>query len=304
MTMTLEQKLRDNLEAAAEALVVPDAKQARVASPVLSWRGGFGYAAAGAAAALALAIPALLLWSGRAPSEEVGVPSTAPAITGTSSQGTLAPPTAPPTSVAATSPETDDTSTTIDEITVADFELALVAHRIDVEEPPTATVILQATRSGESEFAGEAVVGDPASFFWNSVVGAEAVCELSATPTEQGANIVVRMLMSASMGCSEPFEFELVSGRLVPSAGSAEDIARQFIIAWKVDDEDAMTALSTPDAMRMVRELPTPLEAEFSYCEGAAGSVYCTWEVVAGETVVRVGTEPPSRVLEVFQIAD
>ena len=304
MTMTLEQKLRDNLEAAADALVVPDAKKAPVASPRPSWRGGLGYAAAGAAAALALAIPALLLWSGRAPTEEVGAPSTAPALTGTSIQGTVAPPTTPSTIVAETSPGTDETSRAIGEITVGDFGLTLVARRIEEEEPPTATVILQVTRFGESEPSGEAVVGDPAGFFWNTVVGAEAVCEFSATPTEQGADVVVGLLLSPSLGCSESFELELDSGRLSPSTGSAEDIARQFVTAWELGDEDTMIALSTPDAMRMARELPQPVEAEFSYCEGAAGSLYCTWEVVGGEAIVRVGTEPPNNVLEVSHIAD
>jgi hypothetical protein len=40
------------------------------------------------------------------------------------------------------------------------------------------------------------------------------------------------------------------------------------VTAWELDDEDTIIALSTPDAMRMVQELPTPVGAEFSSVNG------------------------------------
>lgn len=300
--MSIEQKLRDNLEAAADALIVPEPRRSPAPTHTPHWRHGLRFALAGAAAVLALAIPALILWSGGSPSSDVGAPTTdSPAVVGSTGQVTTLP-------EPSTSPSTDtatpaETQATLAEITVGDYELALTAERVD-EDPPTATVTLQATPVGADRATDEIVVGTYAGFFWHPVTESEAVCEFAAEPTADGADVEVQILLSASLGCSQPFGFVLISGELSPGEQAPEDVALAFVSAWQAGDEELMSELADPDTTGLTADLPRPSDPVYSYCEGAAGSTYCTFEDDSGELVVRVRNEPPARVIELNFVPD
>jgi len=305
--MSVEQKLRDNLKAAADALVIPQARQISRPKPTSTWRRGPGFALAGAAAVLALALPALFLWSGGGATPEHGVPSTSPSVVAESTAvpRTSSPTTTtPPTSTTVQAPDTIGATEMMDEVTFNDHTLALLATLVDDEEPQTATVVLRATPIGGTEPPDEAVVGVPAGFFWHVVTGDGALCEFSADQTDDGARVTVRIDESPSLGCSEPYHFMLDGDELTPDIEAPEVVAQQFVSSWEAGDEMTMPDLADPDALSQAREMSTPAEAEFSYCEGAAGSVYCTFEVIGGELVIRVRTEPPARVIEVISISD
>jgi hypothetical protein len=302
VNVSLEQKLRDNLEAAANGLVVPDPNQAPLPSEKRRWGHGLGFALAGAAAVVALAIPALVLWSGDSRSEGSAPASADPEPARTSES------TRPSTT--STTLGRDETTLpavpreTMAAMTAADHELALVVDRVDDEEPPTATVTLQVTPLGESEPTDEKVVGAPGAFFWFTVTGADAVCDFTAEPTPDGAEVTVEILLSASLGCSEVYVFELNAGELSASPGSPDALARQFVTAWQNGDRETMGELADSEVMDVIADVSSPKEPMFSYCEGAAGSLYCTFEDVDRELVIRVATEPPSAVTEVISVPD
>jgi hypothetical protein len=302
--MSIEQKLRDNLEAAADALIVPEPRRSPAPTHALHWRNGLRFALAGAAAVLALAIPALILWSGGSPSSDVGAPTTdSPTVVGSTGQVTTLPEPSTTPSTDATTPA--ETQATLAEITVGDYELALTAERVDEEEDlPTATVTLRATPVGADRATDEIVVGTYAGFFWHPVTGSEAVCEFAAEPTADGADVEVQILLSASLGCSQPFGFVLTSGELSPGEQAPEDVALAFVSAWQAGDEELMSELADPDATGQTADLPRPSDPVYSYCEGAAGSTYCTFEDDGGELVVRVSNEPPARVIELIFVPD
>jgi hypothetical protein len=307
--MSVEEKLRDNLKAAADALVVPEPKPAPLPGrSATSWWRGPGFALAGAAAVLALALPALILWSGGGSSSESRTPGTDPTtmVDSTAVPETTTPTTTtlPTTSTTMQTPDTSGTTATLAELTFNDHTLTLVATLVDDEEPQTATVLLQVTPPGAPEPSDEIVVGAPAGFLWHPVSGEGAVCEFSADETDDGVQVTVQILLSPSMGCSEAYGFVLVRDDLTPDVASPEALAQQFVFSWVAGDEETMSDLADPDALSQAREMSTPTEPLYSYCEGAAGSVYCTFEVVGGEVVIRVQTEPPSRVIEVISFSD
>jgi hypothetical protein len=304
--MSVEQKLRDNLKAAADALVVPQPKQAPLPGrSATSWWRGPGFALAGAAAVLLLALPALILWSGGGSSSEPGTPGTDPTtvVGSTAVPQTSSPTTTSPTT-STTVPDTTGTTAIMDELTFNDHTLALVATLVDEQEPQTATVVLQATPIGGTEPSDEIVVGTPAGFFWHTVTGEGALCEFSADQSVDGAQVTVQIDLSASMGCSEAYGFILEGDDLTPDIDTPEGVAQQFVASWEAGDDETMADLADPVALRQAREMSTPIEPMFSYCEGAAGSVYCTFEVVGGELVIRVRTEPPALVIEVNSFSD
>jgi hypothetical protein len=306
--MSVEQKLRDNLKAAADALVVPQPRPAPLSHRATSRKRGPLFALAGAAAVLALALPALVLWSGSGSSSEPSSPGTDPSImAGT----TDVPETSVPTTTTQLTPSTTlaapaivGATATLGEIIVDDYSLVLVATQVDDEDPPTATVILQTDATGGSEPLDEIVVGPPAGFFWYSVTGEGGVCEFAADQTEDGVQVIVQPLLSPSLGCSEPYNFLLDGGDLTPNVETPEGVAQQFAFSWVVGDEETMADLADPAALAQAREMSIPAEPTFSYCEGAAGSVYCTFEVLGGELVIRVRSERPAQVVEVFSFSD
>jgi hypothetical protein len=76
-------------------------------------------------------------------------------------------------------------------------------------------------------------------------------------------------------------------------------VARLFVEAWRQGSEAAMEILATPEAAAQSAAIEPPSVIAFQQCEGAAGSVYCTWRVDDGEVVVRVSNvEPVPRVTE------
>lgn len=295
--MSLEQKLRLNLKAAANALTVPEPDPAPSPSQPRSWH-GLGVAAIGAAAVVALALPALVFWSGEASGEDAATPTTAQETF--ASSGTEDSPTTVVPSTALPTPE----QVTLGDTTVDDYRLVLTAIRGGEEEPPTATVTLGAIRIGTTTPADQLVVGPAGGFFWNVLTGSNAVCDLTAESTTNGAEATVQILQSPSLGCSDTYSFDLVSGELSPTELAPDEVARQFVAAWRFGEGEMVPRLAEPEAVRQTDVLDTPVEPVFSYCEGAAGSAYCTFEVEGGELVVRVRSKQPAKVIELNFVAD
>jgi hypothetical protein len=301
--MSLEQKLRDNLEAAGRALIVPETKRAPLPKPARGWSHGLRFALAGAATVVVLAVPALILLSGGTSPDDRGAsitPSTGD-VESTGGDTSL-----PPTS-ATLKPDTTiivESQVVIDEITFGDYRLTLTASRLDEEEPPTATVSMRVTSKDDGEIIDEAVVGSPAGFFWFTLTGSDAVCEFKSELAPEGAEVSVQLLLSPSLGCSEQYRFGLSAGELTPAPQSPDEVARQFVGAWEAGDQELMSELAEAQAMTQVEVVPVPVKPMFSHCEGAAGSSYCTFEVSGGELVVRVRNEPPGLVTELIFVPD
>jgi hypothetical protein len=298
--MSLEQKLRDNLEAAGRALIVPDTKRAHLPKPARVWSHGLRFALAGAATVVVLAVPALILLSGGTSPDDRGV-STTPTTGDIESTGDDTSPTSttlkPDTTIIV------ESQVVLDEIAVGDYRLTLTARRLDEEEPPTATVSMRVTSKADGEITDEAVVGSPGGFFWFTLTGSDAVCEFRSELTPDGAaEVSVQLLLSPSLGCSDPYPFALSAGELTPAPQSPDEVARQFVAAWEAGDQEMMSELADSQAMAQTEVVPVPVKPMFSYCEGAAGSTYCTFEVSGGELVVRVRNESPGRVTELISV--
>ena len=301
--MSLEQKLRDNLKTAADALIVPEPDRAPSPSHRPVWKRGISVAAIGAAAVVALALPALVLWSGEVPVEEGGTPTTAIGASPDSTVPETAPPEVSTTLWSETSVPVERVEK-LDEFTTDDYLFVLTGSRNDEEEPPTATVTLQVTRVGGTEPLDEVVVGAANEFFWFTVTGPDAACEFSADTTAEDAKVTVQMLLGPSLGCSDVYQFDLSAGELSPVELAPDEVARQFVAVWEFGDAEMMSKLAEPEAIRQTDSLATPVDPVFSYCEGAAGSTYCTFEVQGGELVVRVKNDQPSRVMELISLAE
>jgi hypothetical protein len=121
-------------------------------------------------------------------------------------------------------------------VTTGDFRITLEARRRSAPPaqdapgaPPTATVTLAVSERvrGRWRPVDSAVVGRPGSWFWNVVSGPAALCSLSVDssplPGRGGrarasgplpGRIELRLLVSPSLGCSEPLVFELAGRKL------------------------------------------------------------------------------------------
>lgn len=295
--MKLEQRLRDNLKTAAQALKVPEPDRAPMRVEP-SRRHRMWLALGAAAAVLVLAVPALLL-SSRGVDPETGgtTAATSPASTVPS---TLAPSTAP-SSTPGTTVVTDD-GLVLGETTAGDNRLVVRASRID-EDPPTAVITLEVIPTGETGPAGEMLVGVPGEFFWNDVIAEGAVCDFSTQEVDGVTEVSVQIVQSASLGCSEPFVFQMI-GKELTSSGDPDEAARQFVAAWDHDLSEHMAELAEPAALEQAGDIDLPANPVYSYCEGAAGSTYCTFEIAGGELVIRVRNEPPVLVTEVITFQD
>ena len=288
--MRLEQELRDNLKAAAAAVTVPEPRRAPSPKTPPGWRRPLAFAAGAVAAVALIGIPALII-------------SLAPSGT------TLAPFGA--TSVESTMRDTVPSPTTtvvdLDRVVMADepsgdHRLLLVAERDTTEvDPPLATVRLSVPGAG-GEGGVEVVVGEPGSFFWNTVSEPGGVCQLSALSIDGGVRVVAQILLSASAGCSEPYLFDLVEaeGSLSPVNLTAEDMAQIFVKAWLSGSQQAMESMAGPEALAQAEAIEVEAMSGEGVCEGAAGSLYCTWEIPEGRLTVRVSNAGfPPRVEEV-----
>lgn len=291
--MTLEQKLRENLEAAANALAVPEPRGAPLRTEPRSWARGLGVALTGAAAVLVLGIPALLLW------QDGSEPGVSPATSVTSPTTTV---TSTPTSTAApatTQPTESATEVFLSAYMAGDHEFVLFAERVDGEDPPLATVTLRVYPVGASEPTAEAFVGTAEGFFWNVVTAPDGVCHLSAEPVGEVIDVTVELRYSASIGCAETFMFQLADGELTPREQTPEDVARRFMAAWREGEVETMSRLADPEAVSAAEEIGAPADPMFETCEGAAGSVYCTWQDGDSRLTIRVATQLRASVLEV-----
>jgi hypothetical protein len=245
--MNLERELRENLQAAAEALVVPDPRMAAAPRTAPTWAKGLKYALAGAMTVAVLAVPALLWFQGDG-GNDVAVATSAPQpITKQTEAVTTVPPTISTIVPATTIPP--EGVATIETIEAGEYTLALVARRLDVEEPPTATVLLQALPVDGGEPIDQTTVGDAAGFFWHTVSETGAVCDFSATPAADGVDVTVQLLLTPSLGCSELFLFELKDDTFSYVGESAEDVAHRFMAAWNAGDQRAMSERADDDVL-------------------------------------------------------
>jgi hypothetical protein len=119
------------------------------------------------------------------------------------------------------------------------------------------------------------------------------VC-LLASWDDAGQDIVAaQVLLGPSLGCSDPYVFELSGETLETRPAEAADVARMFVEAWRQGSEAAMEILATPEATAQSAGIEPPSVATFQRCEGAAGSIYCSWQADDGEVVVRVSNVEP-----------
>lgn len=88
-------------------------------------------------------------------------------------------------------------------------------------------------------------------------------------------------------------------------AQSPEAAAEALFQAWMADDRSAAEALMDPAADADLDALfAQPFDAgagwSYDHCEGAAGSVFCTWHATSATLVVRVrGVERPPLVTSI-----
>ncbi|MDX3710719.1 hypothetical protein PV733_17490 [Streptomyces europaeiscabiei] len=95
----------------------------------------------------------------------------------------------------------------------SDYKITLTALR-STEDEYAASVRLQVfTRSGGAWKESDRVtVGDVDGWFWYSLTGKGAVCQLSTAGTEP-APLTVSLLLTPSLGCSDPAHFVVKQGR-------------------------------------------------------------------------------------------
>ncbi|MBR8639783.1 hypothetical protein KEF29_11950 [Streptomyces tuirus] len=95
-----------------------------------------------------------------------------------------------------------------------DYKITLTALR-STEDEYAASVRLQVyTQSGGAWKESDRVtVGDVDGWFWYPLTGKGAVCEFSTASTEP-APLTVSLLLTPSLGCSEPAEYLVKEGRV------------------------------------------------------------------------------------------
>lgn len=295
--MTLETRIRDNLAAAGDALVVPEPRHHPVASPASIWRRPLAIVVAAAVVTVALvALPVILINPDVPGSEPLG--TTVPTIANS------APPTTSPPPTSTTTPETSTTLppdlVPLAEISTDSAQYQLWAKGGDLDEDqPAASVILWANSPDGSDQIDQAQVGESDGFLYNVVIGVDGVCSFTSEPGTD--RVVVQMRWSASSGCSEPFVFELRDGSLVEVDANAEEISQLFIAAWQSADEATMSSLASREAVDSALRTAAPTtDPTFVSCEGAAGSVYCSYDDGGRTITIRVqNVESPPTVIEV-----
>ncbi|MFG2603287.1 hypothetical protein ACGFT2_07040 [Streptomyces sp. NPDC048514] len=96
----------------------------------------------------------------------------------------------------------------------SDYKVTLTALR-SAQEPTAASVRLQVfTHAGGTWKESDRVtVGETGGWFWYPLTGSGAVCEFSTASTEP-APLTVSLLVTPSIGCSEPAHYVVQKGRL------------------------------------------------------------------------------------------
>ncbi|MGH8951660.1 MAG: hypothetical protein ACRDX9_09565 [Acidimicrobiia bacterium] len=304
--MSLEQMLRENLDAAAEAIVVPPARRAPLESPGIGWARRLAFATAGAMAVLALIlVPALVV--GPPPDDPATEPTgpvqdTAPDLLEETVPETFSGPT---TTLAGTTTALDGDPRVIGETATGAHRFTVSAAQTGEDDMPTASLSVNATPAETpDDVIDEIMVGDASMFFWHSVTGSDGLCLLSSSEAETGDSVAILVLLSPSLGCSEPYVYELTGETLTPKDISASDIADLFVEAWQSGSVPAIETLATPEAAGQVADMAAPAEATFNSCvdgaEAGRGIAECTWETTGGTLVVAVsGNEPAPVVTDV-----
>ncbi|MFI8219517.1 hypothetical protein [Streptomyces sp. NPDC085932] len=96
----------------------------------------------------------------------------------------------------------------------SDYRITLTALR-STEDEYAASVRLQVfTQSGGAwQESDRVTVGDVDGWFWYPLTGKGAVCEFSTASTEP-APLTVSLLLTPSLGCSEPAHYTVKEGRV------------------------------------------------------------------------------------------
>jgi hypothetical protein len=96
----------------------------------------------------------------------------------------------------------------------SDYKVTLTALR-STDDQYAASVRLQVyTQSGGAWKESDRVtVGEAGGWFWYPLTGSEAVCEFS-TASREPAPLAVSLLITPSIGCSEPAHYVVKQGKL------------------------------------------------------------------------------------------
>ena len=82
-------------------------------------------------------------------------------------------------------------------------------------DPLAASVTLRVYtfRSGKWRQSDKAAVGRGNGWFWYPLTGRHSVCQFSTASTKS-ASVTVRLLVTPSVGCSQPYRFRVKNGHL------------------------------------------------------------------------------------------
>ncbi|MFF5482034.1 hypothetical protein ACFY5C_32580 [Streptomyces sp. NPDC012935] len=95
-----------------------------------------------------------------------------------------------------------------------DYKITLTALRSTQDEYAASVRLQVFTQSGGSWKESDRVtVGDVDGWFWFPLTGTGAVCQLATASTEP-APLTVSLLLTPSLGCSEPTHFVIKDGRV------------------------------------------------------------------------------------------
>ncbi|MFE7765824.1 hypothetical protein [Streptomyces sp. NPDC057438] len=96
----------------------------------------------------------------------------------------------------------------------SDYRITLTALRSTEDEYAASVRLRVFTRSGDAWKESDRVtVGDVNGWFWYPLTGKGAVCQLSTASTEP-APLTVSLLLTPSLGCSDPAHFLVKQGRI------------------------------------------------------------------------------------------
>jgi hypothetical protein len=96
----------------------------------------------------------------------------------------------------------------------SDYKITLTALRSTQDEYAASVRLQVYTQSGGAWKESDRVtVGDVDGWFWYPLTGKGAVCQLSTAGTEP-APLTVSLLLTPSLGCSEPTHYVVKEGRV------------------------------------------------------------------------------------------
>jgi hypothetical protein len=114
------------------------------------------------------------------------------------------------TAIAAVPVDAAPPPATIGSAAAVDFRVVLTARPTSQESAPTAAVTATVYRRGRDAWERTVSRRLPGTFFWNVVKGPRAVCRLSiATAGTARPHATIRLLLSPSLGCAQPYVLPL-----------------------------------------------------------------------------------------------